>query len=177
MLSLPASIDLSLLELVKFAFMTFTTAHWLACLWGFVGRLGPNLGHDNAPQDPHTWYVRDFHRLTWVQTTQMTDATPFELYSACLYVALSNIFGGPTEIYPQNYIEYWAQAFMMFVGSSLWAYIIGCGVNSERRSRIKPAASRSVPAVSADQWSRRLCHPAIADQHLRPSPLCSCRHP
>lgn len=47
----------------------------------------------------------------------------------CLYVAFSNIFGGPCEITPANYHEFLCQCLMMFVGSSLWAYIIGCGVS------------------------------------------------
>ena len=123
-----ARIDLSLLELVKFAFMTFTTAHWLACFWGFIGSLGPSIGHVNEAIDVETWYVQDYHQVTWIQAGQFTEASAFELYSACLYTALSNVFGGPCEINPANYLEFWAQSFMMFVGSSLWAYIIGCGV-------------------------------------------------
>ena len=30
-------IDLSLLELIKFGVITLVTAHWLACIWAFVG--------------------------------------------------------------------------------------------------------------------------------------------
>ena len=32
-----SSIDLSLLELLKFGTLTLLMAHWLACLWGFAG--------------------------------------------------------------------------------------------------------------------------------------------
>ena len=33
-----STIDLSVLELIKFAVMTVVMAHWLACMWGFAGR-------------------------------------------------------------------------------------------------------------------------------------------
>ena len=98
----------------------------LACVWGIVG----NNFSTNEPIDLDTWYVEERRRLSWVQKHQLTDARPFELYSVALYVSLSNIFGGPCEIAPANYLEYSIQAVMMLIGSSLWAYIIGygCGI-------------------------------------------------
>ena len=60
----------------------------------------------------------------------MNDATATELYGPALYLALSNMFGGSGEPSPANYSEFYVQAAMMLVGSSLWAYIIGsaCGI-------------------------------------------------
>ena len=66
-------------------------------------------------------YVEERRSLSWVQKHQLTDATPTELYSVALYVSLSNIFGGPCEVCPANYLEYSIQAVMMLIGSSLWA--------------------------------------------------------
>ena len=47
-------IDLSLLELIKFVVVTLLTAHWFACLWGFIGN---NLS-DNQPIDMDNWSGR-----------------------------------------------------------------------------------------------------------------------
>jgi hypothetical protein len=51
-------------------------------------------------------------------------------YMGCRYVALNNIFGGSCEINPANYGEFFAQCFMLVLGSSVWAYVIGsaCGI-------------------------------------------------
>ena len=117
--------DLSMLELVKFFFMTVFTAHWLACIWGLMG----NNFSDNSPIDLDTWYIEDYHQLSWVQKAQMTDAQPLELYCVALYVALANIFGGPCEICPANYYEFLLQGMMMLWGNFLWAYVIGSGCN------------------------------------------------
>lgn len=86
-------VDLSVLELIKFLFMTIFVAHWLACLWGFCG----NNFSDNAALDVHTWYIEAYNNFSWVQKHQLTSATPFELYSVAVYVALSNIFGGALQ--------------------------------------------------------------------------------
>lgn len=115
-------IDPSLLELLKFFALTMMTAHWLACMWGFEG----NNYSDNSPIDISTWYVESYTQLSWVQKHQLTSASPPQLYGVALFVSLSNIFGGPTDISPANYYEFYLQGFMMLVGSSLWAYIIGC---------------------------------------------------
>ena len=118
--------DLSVLELVKYLVITVFVAHWLACGWGFVGN---NLSESKDPINLDTWYVEDYRTLSWIQKHQLTDAKPLELYCVALYVALSNIFGGPCEISPANYGEFLVQSVMMLIGSSLWAYIIGCGCN------------------------------------------------
>ena len=49
----------------------------------------------------------------------MNDATATELYGPALYLALSNMFGGSGEPSPANYSEFYVQAAMMLVGSSL----------------------------------------------------------
>ena len=114
--------DPSFLELIKFSFMTLIMAHWLACVWGFAGlnyNDGEPIDYSDWPDQAYTW--------TWIQRYHFTGASAAQLYSVALYVALSNIFGEPTDIAPANYIEFLLQGFMMIFGSSLWAYIIGCG--------------------------------------------------
>ena len=98
-----------------------TLAHWLACLWGVVGQQRSNglSWHDNLPEPMLEYAASD---------EQYEHA--LELYGVALYVALNNIFGGSCEIYPQTWYEYYVQALMMLVGSSVWAYVIGstCGI-------------------------------------------------
>ena len=92
------TVDPSILELVKFLVITVFMAHWLACIWGFVG----NNYNVNTPIDLSTWYVADYVKLSWVQKAQMTEALAWQLYGASLYVSMANIFGGPCEINPAN---------------------------------------------------------------------------
>ena len=113
------SISFATLSLFKFTFLTVVLAHWLACLWGFVGE-----PHDDE------WISFD-QGLTWRQKARMGEsAGPFALYGASLYVAFNNIFGGSSEIHPANYVEFYVQVGMMVLGSSVWAYVIGsaCGI-------------------------------------------------
>ena len=37
----------------------------------------------------------------------------------------NNIFGGSCEITPACYLEFACQTLMIFVGSSVWAYVLG----------------------------------------------------
>lgn len=94
------TIDLSVLELLKFLTITLFMAHWLACLWGFVGNIT-----SNEPINLDIWYVESWRNMSWVQKHQLVDATPFELYGVGLYVAFANILGGPTEISPASCIS------------------------------------------------------------------------
>ena len=117
-------ISYAMLSLAKFSVITFVLAHWLACLWAFVG---------SSTGEPYTGFESG---LTWrqkhrVQVNATSDAIDHaSLYSVCLYVALNNIFGGACEINPANYEEFAIQSMMLLVGSSMWAYIIGsaCGI-------------------------------------------------
>lgn len=68
--------DLSVVELIKFLFLTLFTAHWLACLWAFVGKWRPS-----DPIDLDTWYVQDYTRLSWIQKHQFSSANAGELYT------------------------------------------------------------------------------------------------
>lgn len=125
------------LELIKFLIISLIIAHWLACLWAFIGKSGDYL--TPLAEDPE-WlarypgvpyiYQRDYRSHTWIQKAGLGDSHPFELYGVALYVSLSNMFGGPTDISPANYVEFYVQCLMMLIGSCTWAYIIsaGCGI-------------------------------------------------
>lgn len=75
---------------------------------------------------------RGYHLgMSWRQKAGIADdVSPYHLYGQCLYVALNNIFGGSCEVNPGAYAEFYVQAGMLLIGSSLWAYVIGsaCGI-------------------------------------------------
>jgi len=157
-----STVDPSFIELIKFALVTLAMAHWLACLWGFEGM---NYS-DNSPIDLDTWYVEAYETLTWVQKHQLTSATPAQLYGVALYVSLSNIFGGPTEISPANFLEFYLQCIMMFFGSSLWAYIISAG--SSILASLTPAADNHRRTISMlNQYCRDHHVPSELSARLR----------
>ena len=89
--------------------LTLMMAHWLACMWGFVGRA---TGSDDAEYAAEltAFSPRDYHNQNWVIRASLTEAGPFELYSVALYVALNNIFGGSCDIAPANFYEFWSTA-------------------------------------------------------------------
>jgi len=110
------------MSLIQFAFLTTLLAHWMACLWGF-------MGDPSAPP-----YVDFSSGSTWIQRQQVpASATEYDLYFICLFVAFNNIFGSEpvSDIgYCANYREFATQCLMLIVGSSVWAYVIGsaCGI-------------------------------------------------
>ena len=98
--------------------LTAVLAHWLACLWGLTGQQLEGQGE--------TWHARLPPRMYAAYGTGDAQFDyPFALYGVCLYVALCNIFGGASEIYPENEHEYYVQALMMMLGSCVWAFVIG----------------------------------------------------
>ena len=127
-----ASIGLSfaVASLLQFLVMTLLMAHWLASLWGFVGRnSGDGLLTEDAERDPlnQSWIEMAGLVELFGENSDTPVAGAFRLYGASLYVALSNIFGGSCELHPANYAEYYVQCLMMLVGSSVWAFVIGSG--------------------------------------------------
>lgn len=110
--------------------ITMVLAHWLACLWGFVGLDDyVDLSTWTEGVEPPAWegYLSD---QTWRSKAKVLDAGPWDHYGMAIYVALNTIFGGSCEINPANFVEFYTQAFMLILGSSVWAYVIGsaCGV-------------------------------------------------
>lgn len=107
----------------KFLIITVILAHWMACWWGFWGRRA------NA-NSPDTWHARMPEELQQYSHGDAQYEGAGVLYGVCLYVALTNIFGGSCEINPANAQEYYLQSLMMLCGSCVWAYVIGscCGI-------------------------------------------------
>ncbi len=147
-------ISFAMIALVRFFLLTTIMAHWLACLWVLVGKTGPDPGTGPSP-DPHLAFG-----VNWLEKAGLDRAAPIEIYgvavyarhrpldffahqllsalcmpliqmSTCRYVAFSAIFSGSGgTIVPARPAEYYTQALMMLLGSSVWAYVIssGCGI-------------------------------------------------
>ena len=133
------SISFALMSLFKFAFLTVLLAHWLACLWGFIGYRtidldDPLLANVTAEDlDMTTTIAWGGYGAghSWRQKARVPDdANEWQLYGICIYVALNNIFGGSCEMNPGTYAEFFVQGIMLLCGSSVWAYVIGssCGI-------------------------------------------------
>lgn len=98
------------LEVLKFFIISLVMAHWMACLWAFVGRSGdfdfvleddprwaalfPGVPYAYQPGDVACLPDCAFRTHTWIQKQGMYRATGVELYGVSLYVALGNMFGG-----------------------------------------------------------------------------------
>lgn len=109
-------------ELVKFGLLIIFLVHYLACAWAFVGLNVYPSNEDTAEGSKL--------ETTWVAFTHMQGYPPYKLYAASCYVAIVAIFGGVTEISPQNFTEYIVISAMMLVGGLVWSYVLGslCGI-------------------------------------------------
>ena len=79
------SLSFAMLSLIKFLLLTAILAHWLACVWGFVGLEGDGewVGFDDATHGRSTM-------ITWRQMHGVVNASLLEAYSVSLYVALNS---------------------------------------------------------------------------------------
>ena len=113
-----ASIGLSyaVTTLVEFLLLVVIMAHWLACLWAFVGRnSGDGILSEDAARDPinQSWIEKaGLVGLFDEHSAEGPIPGAFRLYGAALYVSLNNIFGGSCEINPANYVEYYLHCVM-----------------------------------------------------------------
>jgi len=109
-------------SLIKFMMYAIMTAHWLACCWGFAGKVSEIDGTELRT-------VGGFGR-SWIERAGLQDAEAFQLYAVSLYIAFNNVFGSTPEINPANVTEFFVQCFMLVMGSAVWAFIIGssCGI-------------------------------------------------
>lgn len=97
-------VSFAFMALVRFVLLTLVTAHWLACLWVIVGRLEPVPDGTPIP-DAHSAFGTN-----WIHKAGLADATPVDLYSVALFVAVSIIFSGNSGvIVPASPFEYVVQ--------------------------------------------------------------------
>ena len=114
------SISFGVMSLIKMGTVIILLAHWFACCWALLGDASSDSEYESFADG-----------LSWRQRANVApDAHPGEVYILCLYVALNSIVGGASDIGSANYVEIGVQSLMLFIGSIMWAYVIGsvCGI-------------------------------------------------
>ena len=102
------AVNFKWLALAKFGFIIVVAGHWMACIWGLVGKFG---------DDPHT---------TWIYHNDLQDAPAEVLYFACLHWAFMTLTSiGYGDIVPHGGGEYFMSSLCMLLAGCLWAFIIG----------------------------------------------------
>jgi len=102
------AINYSMLTLCKFLFLTVIVAHWMACAWHMV----KNIEDDKVNN--------------WVVKYGVQDLPVGELYIVALYWAVMTMSTiGYGDVTPATTAERVVATFGMFIGSSIFAYIVG----------------------------------------------------
>jgi len=114
-------ISFALQSLIKFTFIVVIGSHWLACVWTISGLTSHDMFQPN-------WISHIFG-----DENGNFDITKihFDVYSAAYYFAVMTIATiGYGDITPVNNGERWVCIFIMVIGSSVWAYVLGnaCGI-------------------------------------------------
>jgi potassium voltage-gated channel Eag-related subfamily H protein 7 len=106
--------------MIKFAFLIFAVAHWLACMWGIVTTIDTT--------------ERYGQKVNWMSDYALWDqiqGNPYRIYLSSLYWATMTVTTiGYGDIRPTNEAEQILCTVGMLVGASAYAYVIGnvCGV-------------------------------------------------
>jgi len=104
------AVNYSMLTLAKFLFLTVIVAHWMACAWHMV-----KVIEDNADENWVVGYLGANHNLPHD-----------EVYVVALYWAVMTMSTiGYGDVVAKTTAERVVATFGMFVGSSIFAYIVG----------------------------------------------------
>eukprot|EP00746_Dinoflagellata_sp_MGD_P010751 gnl/MRDRNA2_/MRDRNA2_122325_c0_seq1.p1 gnl/MRDRNA2_/MRDRNA2_122325_c0~~gnl/MRDRNA2_/MRDRNA2_122325_c0_seq1.p1 ORF type:complete len:775 (-),score=115.46 gnl/MRDRNA2_/MRDRNA2_122325_c0_seq1:69-2393(-) len=133
------SISYSAQGLCKFGVLLTIAAHWMACIWGMVGRLFASdlvCYPDGSPEDEAGMYSIETSRFggSWVTGHSWGPQTPcnhFDVYIAALHFAVMTITSiGYGDIIPTRIEEYILCIICQLGGGLTWAYVIGsiCGI-------------------------------------------------
>jgi hypothetical protein len=87
------SLSFSVMALIKFLSVTLVLAHWLACVWGFVGGATSHIAGNLTTASQLEFHPDDWSRSNWLYKAGMWSKDPYQLYGVSIYVALNNIFG------------------------------------------------------------------------------------
>lgn len=137
------SISNAKLNLTRLSVRLICAAHWMACIWGMVGKAyGTRLACEGEkpvwtpyPEDPDP--VKAYDGVSWV--TEFYDGKdspdnpcyPWHLYATSLHWSIMTITSiGYGDIVPVRFEEYLIECCCMLCGAITWAFIIGsaCGV-------------------------------------------------
>lgn len=99
----------SLFLLFRILCASFLVAHWIACLWFFIGSSG-----------------QDEHPITWILKASIQDSSSFDQYMTSLYWAFTTIATvGYGDIYPITMEEKIFAMSTMIISSGVFAYTLG----------------------------------------------------
>mmetsp|Transcript_50667 Transcript_50667/g.133519 ORF Transcript_50667/g.133519 Transcript_50667/m.133519 type:complete len:690 (-) Transcript_50667:31-2100(-) len=114
---LSISVPYAKLQLAQFGVLIVLMGHWLGCIWGFALRLNN--------ESENSWLsslIGGKSHGTW---------GPGGTYMLCVYFAVKTLTSiGYGDVVPISYEEHVVAIFLMLVGASTWAFIIGsaCGL-------------------------------------------------
>jgi len=125
-----AQIDWSFgfLNLTKFVIGMLVCAHWIACVWGWIG--------NNDDRLENSWmstYIHCEDEICDDDLASWNIEEPTNQYIISLYFAVMTLTTvGYGDVTPHNMTEYALVTITMFGGGFLWAFIIGavCGAVS-----------------------------------------------
>eukprot|EP01029_Cantina_marsupialis_P032359 TRINITY_DN97_c0_g3_i6.p1 TRINITY_DN97_c0_g3~~TRINITY_DN97_c0_g3_i6.p1 ORF type:complete len:869 (+),score=219.48 TRINITY_DN97_c0_g3_i6:225-2831(+) len=100
-------------QLGKFFFAVIMFAHWTACLWHFIS--------DESGEE------------SWIIFYEFDEDPPLLRYLASMYWSIMTVSTiGFGDIVPQNPTERFLACLVMFIGTAIYAYVVGsvCGILS-----------------------------------------------
>lgn len=103
------TLDLSILDSLKFLFSFCVMVHLTSCLWIYIGKYEIS---NNIPTN-------------WISIYGFQDTNDFDTFIASIYFNLTTIFTtGYGDILPGNWIERLYLLFFMTLGSLIWSYVL-----------------------------------------------------
>ena len=122
-------------------------AHWLACVWGYVGRTGAiaeavaaaaipppppsppsndtSIGNGGESGGESSGRGGGDFSGSWIlQAGLSTTAPAYQLYAVALYTTLAMLLGAPSGVRPANDAESYLLGGMQLVAGLLWCYAI-----------------------------------------------------
>lgn len=131
----------SLFLLFRLVSGSFLAAHWLACLWFFIGDSG-----------------RDIHPITWLNGANLQDKTNWEQYITSLYWAFTTIATvGYGDILPVTLEEKIFAMCTMIISSGVFAYTLGSiGTMVSKQNALENSYRETLISVNSYMKTKKL---------------------
>jgi hyperpolarization activated cyclic nucleotide-gated potassium channel 2 len=136
-----SSIIASLFLVFRLLSGSFLVAHWLACLWFFLGSSG-----------------QDIHPITWITVAGIQDKSNWEQYVTSLYWAFTTIATvGYGDIAPITLEEKIFAMTTMIISSGVFAYTLGSiGTLVSEQNALENTYREAMVSVNSYMKSKRL---------------------